>query len=64
MAADDARHGLVHVAGGGRGVLSEEDDLVTQVAPTLHAGQLIWTQGVVMLANGVRGSSCRMQVGL
>lgn len=64
MATDDARHSLVHVAGGGCGVLSEEDDLVTQVSPTLHAGQLFGTQRIVMLANGVRGSSCRMQVGL
>ena len=40
VSTHDARHSLVHGAGRRRGVLRQEHDLVTQVAPALHAGQL------------------------
>ena len=36
----DPGNRLVHGAGGRGGVLRQEDDLVPQVDPTLHAGQL------------------------
>lgn len=40
VATDNARHSLVHGSGRGGGILRQEHDLISQVAPTLHTGKL------------------------
>lgn len=40
VAAHDPGHSLVHGAGRRRGVVGQEDDLVPQVDPAFHTGQL------------------------
>lgn len=57
MSADNARHGLVHLVGGARGVGSQIQDLLPHVLPALHAGELeegthTHTRGVRMLTVG------------
>ena len=44
VAADDARHGLVHVAGAACGVSHEVLQLLTHVLPAVHAHQLEHTR--------------------